>query len=329
MAKKKRAIFTLPVPWYKKHIDKLVFLVLFGIFFLVSPGQNIYLSGRPWEKPEFLALPLAAPSPAPYPKNVTGTYPGEEISAAGIVILDIDSGVYLMKRNEEELLAPASTTKILTALVVLDSYNLDDIVTVTNIMNDGQIMGLVPGERITVENLLFGALVHSGNDAAYALAEYYPGGVGKFVERMNTKAKELHLTKSTFTNPVGYDDPNHKMTPMDLARLGSVALNNKVIAKMVAIPQITVSDVTHTYFHSLQNVNQLLGKIPGVGGIKTGWTEEAGENLITLVERGGHRLIIVVLRSEDRFGETEKLINWVFTNYRWETLSPAIPSIQE
>ena len=87
---------------------------------------------------------------------------------------------------------------------------------------------------------------------------------------------------------------------------------------MVAIPQITVSDVTHTYFHSLKNVNELLGKIPGVGGIKTGWTEEAGENLITLVQRDGHSLIIVVLHSKDRFGETEKLINWVFGNYRWE-----------
>jgi D-alanyl-D-alanine carboxypeptidase (penicillin-binding protein 5/6) len=113
------------------------------------------------------------------------------------------------------------------------------------------------------------------------------------------------------------------MTPTDLARLASVALSDKTIAKIVAIPQITVSDVTHSRFHSLRNVNELLGRIPGVGGMKTGWTEEAGENLVTLIERDGHRLILVLLHSADRFGETEALINWIFTNYRWEDMRGA------
>lgn len=305
--------------WWKSAWDKILFLVILAGFFLLYPGQNIYTIVQPTGKPLLKFLPFPTPTPAPYPTNVTGVYPGEEITATGLVILDVDSGVYLVKRNEQVLLAPASTTKILTALVALDNYSLDDVVTVKSVANSGQAMGLVPGERITVENLLFGALVHSGNDAAYALADHYTGGVDAFVEAMNKKAKDLHLTSSHFTNPVGYDDPNHKMTPVDLARLATVALDNKTIAKMVAIPQITVSDVTHTYFHALKNVNQLLGKIPGVGGIKTGWTEEAGENLVTLVERNGHRVIVVVLRSKDRFGETAKLIDWIFANYQWQT----------
>ncbi len=179
-------------------------------------------------------------------------------------------------------------------------------------------MGLIPGERITVENLLYGALVQSGNDAAWALAEHYPGGVEKFVEAMNKKAADLHLSNTHFTNPVGFDDPNHIMTAIDLTRLASYALTNKTIVKIVAIPQITISDVTHTQFHPLTNVNTLLGKIPGVAGIKTGWTEEAGENLVTLVERDNHRVIIVVLKSLNRFADTEALINWVFTNYEWQ-----------
>src|SRR4030042_4518901 len=287
--------------WWRNDWDKILFLIIFGCFLLLVPGQNVYTVSGINEKPVLRQLPFALPTPAPYPMNVTGVYPSSEVTALGIVVYDVDSGVYLYKRNEGELLAPASTTKLLTALVALDSYNLDDVVTVKTVMNDGQVMKLVSGERITVENLLFGALIHSGNDAAYALAEHYPGGVDKFVEAMNKKAKELHLDNSTFTNPVGYDDPNHKMTPIDLARLGSVALDNKVIAKMVAIPQITISDVTHTYFHPLKNVNELLGKIPGVGGIKTGWTEEAGENIITLIERNGHHVITVVLHSQDRF----------------------------
>ena len=322
MPKKQRAVFTIKPVWYKQYPEKILFLLIFGILFLLAPGQNVYtteLIMKPFSKSN---VPVLLATPAPYPINKTGLTLGSDITAEGIIVYDMDSSVYLYKRNEDELLAPASTTKILTALVALDHYDLDDIVTVHTVMNNGAMMGLVSGERITVENLLYGALIQSGNDAAYALAEAYPGGVEKFVEAMNAKAKMLSLNKSSFTNPVGFDDINHKMTPGDLVRLGSIALNNKIIAKMVAIPQITVSDVTHSYFHVLKNVNQLLGKIPGVGGIKTGWTEEAGENLMTLIERDGHRLIIVVLRSADRFGETEKIINWVFSNYEWKDVRP-------
>lgn len=310
------------VPWWRVSWGKILFLVLLGSFVALSPGQNIYLMAQASEERVLPPWPLVAPTPAPYPVNRTGVYPGPEITATGVVVVDIDSGIYLFKRNENIVLSPASTTKLLTALVVLDTYALDDVVTIGDMHIDGQSMGLVRGEKITVENLLYGALIYSGNDAAWALADYYPGGEPKFVEAMNAKAKELHLAHSTFTNPVGYDDPNHKMTPLDLAILGEAALNNKTIAKMVGIPEITISDVTHTYFHQLKNVNELLGKVPGVGGIKTGWTEEAGENLITLVERNGHRVITIVLHSQDRFGDTSKLIDWVFGNYQWEILKP-------
>lgn len=311
------------IPWWKKSWGKILFLVLLALFVALSPGQNIYLMAGSPEEHALPPWPIPVPTPAPYPVNITGSYPGPEVSATGVVVLDIDSGVYLYKRNEFIELSPASTTKLLTALVVIDNFNLDDVVTIKRMNTNGQSMGLVPGEEISVENLLYGALISSGNDAASALSEYYPGGEPKFVEAMNAKAKELHLVHSTFTNPVGYDDPNHKMTPLDLARLGEAALNNKTIAKMVGIPEITISDVTHTYFHQLKNVNELLGKIPGVGGIKTGWTEGAGENLITLVERSGHRIIIVTLHSQDRFSDTSKLIDWVFGNYQWNVLAPA------
>jgi len=310
------------IPWILRVWDKIIFLLIFGAFIFLSPGQNAYFISS---DPNALTLPpWPAPIrvPAPYPANMTGVYPGSEVSATGIVVLDLNSGVYMYKRNENVPLSPASTTKLLTALVALDTYQLDDVVTVNNPPLDGQVMGLLPGEQITVENLLYGALIYSGNDAAWALANQYPGGEPKFVDAMNRKAQELHLNDSHFTNPVGYDDPNHYMTPMDLTRLSEAALESETIAKMVAIPEITISDVTHTYFHHLTNVNELLGKIPGVGGIKTGWTEEAGQNLITLVERNGHRVITVVLHSQDRFGDTTKLINWIFANYQWQSLNP-------
>lgn len=307
--------------WPRRFWHKILYLIILAVFFLWYPGQNRLVMMSSSTAPRSVSLPFPLPTPAPYPTNVTGMYPGAEVTAHGVVISDVDSGVILYQRNSYEPFAPASTTKILTALVALDTYNLDDVLTVKTLMNSGQTMKLVAGERMTVENLLYGTLIQSGNDAAWALAENYPGdGVEGFVTAMNEKAKQLYLTQSRFTNPVGFDDPAHKMTPMDLVRLAMVALVNKTIAKMVGIPQITISDVTHTYFHNLTNVNQLLGKIPGVGGIKTGWTEEAGENLVTLVERGGRRIIIVVLKSRDRFVDTTTLIDWVFANHRWETL---------
>src|SRR3989344_5109713 len=318
---KEKVVYQHTASWIRRSWHKILYLVILAGFFLWYPGQNILTLARQSVAAPQRKIDYPAPTPAPYPMNTSGIYPGSEVSASGIVIRDVDSGVYLYKRNEEELFAPASTTKILTALVALDRYKLDDVVTVKTLVNAGATMKLVPGERMTVENLLYGTLIQSGNDAAYVLAENYPGGVEAFVSAMNLKAASLHLVHSHFVNPVGYDDPDHKMTPTDLAILASYALTNATIAKIVAIPQITISDVTHTYFHPLTNVNQLLGKVPGVGGIKTGWTEEAGENLVTLVERGGHKVIFVVLHSKDRFGETAKLIDWVFGNFSWQQLS--------
>lgn len=308
--------------WVVRQWDKLLFLLLFAVFFVFTPSVKIFTKQSLGNSTLQRLLPFPTPSPAPYPVNKTGWYPGPEISAAGVVVYDLASGVTLFGRNTDVSLFPASTTKIMTALVALEHYGLDDVVTVATVANSGAVMGLVPGEQITVENLLYGALVQSGNDAAWALAEHFPGGVPAFVGAMNEKAAALHLTNSHFTNPVGFDDPNHVMTAIDLTRLAAYALTNKTIAKIVAIPQITISDVTHTRFHPLTNVNTLLGKIPGVAGIKTGWTEEAGENLVTLVERNGHRIIIVVLKSQNRFADTESLITWVFTNYEWQVFSP-------
>ena len=294
-------------------------ILIFGISYKLNILNQTHRSRILQSSSTPLSTP-PLPPPAPYPTNITGVYPGEEITAGGVVVMDVDSHMYLYKRNDTLLLSPASTTKLLTALVALEAYKIDDVVSIASVSAAGQSMGLVAGEKITVENLLYGALIQSGNDAAMALAEFYPEGVEKFVDRMNEKAQSLHMEKSHFTNPMGFDGSEHKVTPHDLSLLAMAAMQNKTIAKMVAIPQITVSDVNHLYFHKLSNVNQLLGKIPGVGGIKTGWTEAAGENLITYVERNGKKVIFVVLHSKDRFGDTTKLIDWVFENYRWEEM---------
>lgn len=311
---------------------RLPFLTVFlsGLFIVLSLSLGIYFGFRDNKKlvevfepkkTSVTPFPLPpTPTIAPYPVNISGVYPSDTVTASGIVIVDVDSGVYLYRKNDDMKLLPASTTKILTALVALDAFKLDDVVVVGKPLLNGQSIGLTAGEQITVENLLYGALIHSGNDAAYALAEHYPGGVEAFVSKMNEKAIDLHMMESHFANPMGYDDPNQFVTAMDLSRLAVSALHNPVIVKMVAIPQITISDITHSQYHRLTNVNQLLGKIPGVAGIKTGWTEEAGENLVTYVDRDGKKVVLVVLHSRDRFGDTTKLIDWVYGNFEWQAV---------
>lgn len=319
MAKKKIATSThLPktvIPWIA-----LVQLVIFTTLLLCLPVQNSYLI-RANSETFTQKTHVPAPTPAAYPTKISSVDP-PPLTAEGIMITDIASGVTLFEKNPDLQLLPASTTKIMTALVVLEDYKLDEVVEVGTIHTENNVMGLQTGEKITVENLLYGLLVYSANDAALALAQHHQGSVAGFVNRMNEKKDSLHLQNTHFTNPVGFDDHDQYTTVHDLTRLSLVALKNKTLAKIVGIPQITVSDITFTYFHQLKNVNALLGKIPGVSGIKTGFTQEAGECLVTTAQKDNQRVLLVLLRSKDRFGETEQLINWVFANTHWVTLTP-------
>jgi D-alanyl-D-alanine carboxypeptidase len=240
------------------------------------------------------------------------------ISAQGALAVDLDSGINLYEKNPDVKLLPASTTKIVTALIALDSYPLDQIITVGKIKVDGQKMGLFQGERITVENLLYGLLVFSANDAAEALANSYPGGYEEFVAAMNIKAKDLSMINSNFQNPVGLDGASQITTAKDLIRVSEVAMRNPIFAKIVGTKTVSFSDVTGKIAYKLKNINELLGDVPGVMGVKTGWTENARENLVTYIERDGHKIMIAVLGSQDRFGETKELINWIYANYKWE-----------
>ena len=255
-----------------------------------------------------------------YPVNFTNT-PAPYLSSRSAIVIDVDSKAIIYQKNPDLKLLPASTTKIMTALVALDNYKLSDIVTIGNIQVEPTNMNLIPGEKITVENLLYGLLVASANDSAVALAQFYPTGEAGFVAAMNQKAQDLHLDSTQFINPIGLDNYNHYTTVHDLSLLAAVVLQNSEFAKIVSTIAITVTDTDNTVIHELKNVNQLLGQVPGLAGVKTGLTQLAGECLVAYVQRDGHRIITVILDSSDRFGETRALIDWVFANYRWETLS--------
>lgn len=248
---------------------------------------------------------------------LTGSQNFPIFSGQGIIAVDSDSNVTLFEKNADQPLYPASTTKIMTALVGLDYYNLNQTLTVLDSNVEGQKMGLMVGEQMTFENLLNGLLIYSANDAAIAIADNYPGGRENFVAAMNAKAQSLHLENSHFANPIGLDDPNQVTTARDMVRVAEVAMQNPTFASIVGTKIKTISDVTGKFNYSVKNVNELLGQ-DGVIGVKTGWTEGARENLVTDVDQNGHNIYIALLGSGDRFGETKELIDWIYGNYNWQ-----------
>lgn len=298
--------------------NKLFFLALTAFIFISSCSllltkQNVIIGEASHE--DDVAF-------APLPKMTKeATYP--VLSAQSALVIDLNSGISLYEKDPDKTLLPASTTKIITALVAMDSFPDDLVIDVKFGKVDGQKMGLVEGERIKVGDLLYGLLVYSANDAAEAFAQSFAGGRDAFIAAMNEKAKELNLTHTSFKNPTGLDGNGHFTTARDLIRVSEVAMRNSRFAKIVATKEKTVKNIGGNIIHKLFNINELLGKVKGVLGVKTGWTENARENLVTYIERDGKKVMIALLGSQDRFGETTELIDWVFTNYEWKEVKPS------
>lgn len=300
--------------------QRINFFLAFFIF-LFLPGPLIYPDNKlSAGRPVIRSLNIDLPQISAYPVNVTGVAV-PNLSSSSVLVIDAQTKTIIYSKAPDLQLKPASTTKIMTALVSLDYYPLNKVLTVKNDYYPGQTMKLVKGEQMTVENLLYGLLVLSGNDAGYTLAENYSGGLDNFVQAMNQKAKKFHLEKTSFTNPVGLDEKNHFTTTHDLAILTSEAMKNPVFERLVDTKTITVADISGEKKHVLKNINELLGEVQGLKGVKTGWTEEAGECLVSYTERNDEKIITVVLGSLDRFGDTKKLIEWVFANFKWEPIS--------
>lgn len=250
-----------------------------------------------------------------YPKY-TGVAEIEVLSRSALAI-DTGSGLVLYEKNSQEPVMPASTSKVITALVALDAYGLDQRVIVPNISVEGSKINLKEGENISVEDLLYGLLVSSANDAAEVLAAYYPGGRNIFIAKMNSKAQNLGLRKSVFVNPTGLDEPGQTTTAQDLVKASFYAMQNPIFEKIVSTKNYNILSMDGSVSHRLNNINQLLGEVDGVKGVKTGKTEGAMENLITYVERDKGRVMIALLGSSDRFADTTKLIDWIYSNYTW------------
>lgn len=240
------------------------------------------------------------------------------VSAKAVLAVDVDSSVTLYEKNPDQALLPASTTKIVTALVAMDYYPSISILQINEIRIEGQKMGLIEGEEITAGDLLKGLLISSANDAAEALAQSYPGGRDAFIDAMNAKATELNLDNTDFANPSGLDAKGHNSTARDLIRVSTHAMAKPRFSEIVGTEETVVKSIDGSVVHKLSNINELVGSVDGVLGVKTGWTEVARENLVTYVERDGHKVMIAILGSQDRFGETKELIDWIFNSYIWQ-----------
>lgn len=284
------------------------FFLFFTFLFLFYPGESFYYDLFAHHADIFAKKPIQDTITI-HPIPVVTTTATPSATAQGIYIADLQSFTPVFSLNPHEKRYPASTTKVITALVTLDLYKPDDVITIKEATAEGTTMGLVRGERITVENLLYGILVQSGNDAAYALAQSY--GYDTFIQKMNEKAAALGMKNTHFVNPAGLDADGQLSTPFDLALAGRALLQNHYLRKIVGTKEITISDVDYQIFHKLTNVNRLLGEIQGLGGLKTGYTEQAGENLISFYKSDEHEYIIVVLKSEDRFEDTTNIVSWI------------------
>ena len=240
-----------------------------------------------------------------------GRAEGVGTSAASAILMDVDSGRVLYEQNADAKMLIASTTKIMTALVAVRDGKLSDTVTVSReaAYTEGSSMYLKEGEELTLETLLYGLMLCSGNDAAVAVAEHVGGSVQGFVKRMNETARELGMDHSSFANPNGLDDEKHYSTARDMAVLACAALENETVLRIASTRSITIGGRTMT------NHNKLLSMMDGCLGLKTGYTRAAGRTLVSCAERNGQRLAAVTLQDGNDWADHQSLFEYGFSAY--------------
>ena len=252
-----------------------------------------------------------------------------KINSRAAIIYDRTSGSILYGKNENEQRKMASTTKIMTAIIVIENCNLDDIVTVSSKSagTGGSRLGLHTNDKISVRDLLYGLMLCSGNDAAVALAEHVSGNISGFAELMNKKCNSLKLTSTNFVTPHGLDNDNHFTTTYELALITDYALKNNIFRKYVSTKNYTVSINGNS--KNLSNTNELLGNLEGVYGVKTGFTNGANRCLVTSIKRDNMDLICIVLGADtkkDRTKDSIQLIEYAFNNFKMVNIKEKIMS---
>jgi len=251
------------------------------------------------------------------------------INSRAAIVLDRKSGLILYGKNENEKRKMASTTKIMTAIVVIENANLESIVTISQKAagTGGSRLGLHTNDKVSVKDLLYGLLLCSGNDAAVALAEFVGGDLPGFSNLMNNKVSELGLISTHFVTPHGLDNESHYTTAYELAKITDYALKNETFCNIVGTKNHTIT--INKYSKSLSNTNELLGNFEGVYGVKTGFTNGANRCLVTAIKRNNMDLICIVLGADtkkDRTRDSVNLINYIYSNFELVNIKDKILS---
>ena len=238
------------------------------------------------------------------------------VSARSGILMDAATGRVLYEKDADRQSLIASTTKIMTALVVCEQCNVLDRMRIPKeaVGIEGSSMYLKEGEVLTIQELLYGLMLHSGNDAAVALAIYCGGTVEGFAQLMNDKARQLGMYSTHFENPNGLDSPGHYSTARDMAVLAAYAMENPIFAKTVSTKSVTAGG------RSLHNHNKLLWQVEGADGVKTGYTKAAGRILVSSAVRDGRRLIAVTINDPDDWQDHKNLLEQGFLKYKVRTL---------
>ncbi|HYN98621.1 MAG TPA: D-alanyl-D-alanine carboxypeptidase family protein [Actinomycetota bacterium] len=268
------------------------------------------------------ALAQAPPASAGAGAVVPTTRKAPAVGAAAGILLDTSDGSILWEKNSRARRAIASTTKIMTALVALENAEPTEMVTASARAEavgatDALVteLELVEGERLTVENLLYGLLLPSGSDAAVALAEHVGGSVSGFARLMNERARKAGALDTNFTNPDGLDDPGAYSTAYDLAQITLAAMANTEFRRIVSTPRFQIPRAGGAP-RDLVNRNELLGRLEGATGVKTGNTRNAGRSLVASASRGEEERISVILGSPDPFAESAAVLNFGFNAFK-------------
>lgn len=309
----------------KVYFVTITIIVLFAvnIFLAVKNSQDIPLS-------ELMPLNVSSSRRQAYILSVSepnyipilnANVPRPALGAKSALVYDNQSNRFLYEEGTDSKLPIASLTKILSAVVTLERLDSSDIVTITekSIRVDGEKQDLYLGEKLTVRNLLKLMLIESSNDAAYALAEYAKNLGINFIDEMNVKARNLDMRNSIFTDPAGLDDGAYS-TAKDLVKLVQYSLNYKEIWDISAEKTAIIESSDERIKHSITSTNRLLGLVKDIIGGKTGYTDGAGQCMILVASVPDYsgKIISIVLGSNDRFGDTQKLIEWTRTAYRWK-----------
>ncbi len=245
-----------------------------------------------------------------------------ENSAAAAVLMEVETGRVLYEKNPHKKMPMASTTKIMTAILALENSHLSDVVTVSPSASgiEGSSLYLAAGEQLTMEQLLYGLMLRSGNDAATAIAEHLADSVDEFAEMMNRKAREIGAMNTNFMNPHGLHHEQHYTTAYDLALISAYAMKNTTFREIVSTKYHKIPWEGQPWDRVLMNKNALLWNYEGANGIKTGYTRASGRCLASAALRNDMQLVAVVLNCQPWFDDSTAILNYGFVNYEMKKL---------